>query len=200
MAPISVGRLPMAVRSKGNFKTAFQRRELRAVSRHPEPQIGRLAMKKIDQSLSSFFCCLWVVLFLLLGTVVGCFVSSGHAAAEVIVSGTKDLMTVEARNSDLDEIASEIGKLAKVKIDIVLASKSAINGRYTGSLRYVLSRILLGHNYVMKQSQNQISIVAWTGSGPAPFRLTSSNVPPGPVIANPPVQGWHGGFSFKPVN
>jgi len=156
-------------------------------------------MKRIDQSYSAFFCSVRVVLVSLLGTLIVCLVSLAHAAAEVVVSGSKAAMTVEARNSNLDEVVSAIGKLAKIKIDLALTSNPPIGGRYTGSLRYVLSRILLGQNYVIRQTGDQISIVAWTGSAPAPSKLVSSSAPPMPAIAEPPVQGWRGGFSVKPA-
>ena len=156
-------------------------------------------MKRIDQFRSAFFCGVRVVLVSLLGALIGCLVSLGHAAAEVVVSGSKAALTLEARNSNLDEVVSAIGKLAKIKIDLALTSNPAIDGRYTGSLRYVLSRILLGQNYVIRQTGDQISIVAWTGSAPAPSRFVSSSVPPGPVIAEPAVQGWRGGFSVTPA-
>ena len=135
--------------------------------------------------------------------------SSFDVRAEVQVSGSKDAMVLEARDASLQEITAAINSTLKVQVKSAIAVDRAISGRYSGSLRHVLRRILVWQNFVLNSSGDQISILI-----SAPGATAAPRPPANPSVAQArpvehqdastvadaeqtAVQGWTGFFSFK---
>ena len=137
---------------------------------------------------------------LLLAITISSLVGVSDASAELRVSGSKTEMVIEARNASLTETLRAIGTAVNVQISVASAWNPAISGRYSGSLRYVLSRILVGYNYVLKISDSRVSVFVWKGSEVSTVRPVNLNVATSPKAApiKPAVHGWDGGFIYRP--
>jgi hypothetical protein len=82
----------------------------------------------------------------------------GSAAAEVRLSGTLDRMTLQANDATVGEILDEMRAAFHVDIDLRGDSARRMTGRYSGSARQVLSRVLKGEDYVVRFGPDRISI------------------------------------------
>jgi hypothetical protein len=131
--------------------------------------------------------------------------------AEVSVSGTKNAVIVDAKGASLDEVVAVLNSAIDAKISFTPTVNPAINGRYSGTLRRVLSRMLDGQNFILNSSGEQTTIILAANSGANTGRRPSSNsdgVQPRPnsttgsvassedIASTPIVQGWSGGFSL----
>ncbi len=88
---------------------------------------------------------------LLLGTVA--------SNAELRISGSRDSLSIEARHAPLKEILKALGKSFGVKYNAESGLEQAISGTYRGPLQRVLSRLLVGHNYVIRSSPSGMDII-----------------------------------------
>jgi hypothetical protein len=104
---------------------------------------------------------------LLLGTVA--------ASAELRVSGSRDSVSIEARNTPLKEILDALGKSFGVEYKPVAGLERAISGTYSGSLHRVLSRLLGGHDYIIRSSARGMEIVIL---GNRPVQAANETVEP----------------------
>lgn len=133
------------------------------------------------------------------------FSSTSDVRAEVHISGTKEAAMLEAQNASLQEIVSAINSAFKVQIELKASIERSITGRYSGSIRHVLLRMLEGHDYIVKTSGDQISVMMPTPGingvssksvaalGAAAQARAIRNDPAD--AGKPGVQGWTGGFS-----
>ena len=140
---------------------------------------------------------------------IACLISLSDAHAEVHVSGSKDAVTVQAKNASLGDIIAAVNLALNVKISIAPATNIVVTGTYSGSLRRVLARMLSGYDFVLGSSGDRITIMiilatqAGTGTGRRPLAIndaapTRANVaaPDGDVNTTG-IQGWSGGYSPK---
>jgi hypothetical protein len=122
------------------------------------------------------------------------------ASAEVRVSGTANALKLEAQNATLDETLRALQSNFKFHYQGT-ASSTPISGTYSGSLRSVLARLLIGHDYILHTSSGEL-VVSFVGKDGA-AGATAANVPAnglgeGPSGA-PPRRFLHGGGA-APVN
>jgi len=109
---------------------------------------------------------------------IGCLVPS-MAEAEVQVSGSRAALVVNAHNAPLADVLHTIGAASGVHLAMAGSGSPTINGRYTGSLRHVLSQLLDGRNYVVKWSGDQMTVVLLTNTeAGAPRRPVLGAIPP----------------------
>jgi len=138
---------------------------------------------------------------------IACFASLSVARAEVHVSGSRDAVTVQAKNALLDDIIVAVNSTLNVKISVAPAINIPITGTYSGTLRRVFARMLAGHDFILNSSGDRMTIILATQAGPGPVHrppakndaaLARANVAATDGEANTSgVQGWNGGFTFK---
>ncbi len=116
--------------------------------------------------------------------------TAGAACAAVSVSGTKDAMTLEAKDASLEDVIAQINSSLSVKISLSSPVGSAITGTYSGSLRRVLTRILDGHDFVLTSAGDTITVTLAAGARSGRNRPA---VDGGPTA----VQGWNNAVRFK---
>jgi hypothetical protein len=88
---------------------------------------------------------------LLLGTV--------GSRAELRITGNRDSISIEARNAPLQQILETLRKSFQVEYQPVAGLERAITGTYSGSLHRVLTRLLVGHDYIIRSSAQGMEIV-----------------------------------------
>ena len=140
------------------------------------------------------------------------FLSVADVRAEVRISGSIDAVTIDAKNAPLTEIIAALNSKLIARINWTPAITPAITGKYSGSLRRVLLRMLDGQNVILTSSGDQISIIllANTGKSAVPLPVANSvspQVPANHASNNVPaprdepntsgVQGWTGAFSVN---
>jgi len=122
---------------------------------------------------------------LVLSLVLVC-VACTRAGAEVQLSGTLDNVVLRANNATMAEILSGLSSTFKLRIEFNGSSARQFSGAYSGSLRRVLSRLLVGEDYVIRSAGDGITIVLLGPKGAGPvLRFVAGD--PEPVN---PVQGW----------
>lgn len=136
---------------------------------------------------------------------IACFMSLNVALAEVRVSGSKDAMTVQAKNASLEDIIAAVNDTLHVKISVAPASNIPITGTYSGPLRRVFVRMLAGQDFILNSSGDRMTIILATQAGSGTVRrpaatndaaLARANVAATDGDENTSgVQGWAGGIT-----
>jgi hypothetical protein len=89
------------------------------------------------------------------------------AAAEVHVEGNPSALRVTARGDMLSDVLSAFGRLFPVKYRTAVRLDAEISGTYSGSLSQVVSHLLDGYNYVIKNDQDLTEIIVFGSRGEA---------------------------------
>lgn len=104
------------------------------------------------------------------------------STAGTLVSGTRELMVLQANDATIPEIIDALRSAIHVEMDLKGASSRKLTGRYSGSVHQVLSRILNGEDYVMHIAAGKISI-----------QLSRAGASDRSAVAAPPApQAWEG--------
>jgi hypothetical protein len=82
--------------------------------------------------------------------------------AEAKVEGNPDAVRVEARDATVDEVLSAMGTAFNLRYRTSTALDLPITGIYEGSLPRVISRVLEGYNFIVKDSPGNIEVVVIT--------------------------------------
>jgi len=80
------------------------------------------------------------------------------ALAGAKVGGNPQAVTVDARNSSIEDILATLGREFEVHYRSSVDLKNKITGTYEGSLPRVVSRILEGYNFVLKSTPGGIEV------------------------------------------
>jgi|SRR5271165_5451082 len=113
----------------------------------------------------------------------------GAARADVIVRGTLDHLTIEAKQAPIIEVLEALKKKFGITYQYRAHADLTVDGAFTGSLSSVLPRIFRDNNYVFRIGpDNSVTVYLVSPQGPPPLDLP---VPPAPVKAhmlgeNPP--------------
>jgi hypothetical protein len=105
------------------------------------------------------------------------------AVAEVRVEGNLNALRITAGGEPLSEILSAFGARFPVEYRTSVPLDAAINGAYSGSLSQVVSRLLDGYNYVIKQDSALTEILVFGKRGEAA-------VSPRPASARGALSRW----------
>jgi hypothetical protein len=87
------------------------------------------------------------------------------AVAEVRVSGTASSVRLEARGATLGEILQALRTSFKFQYRGTAALHRATGGTYSGSLQHVVADLLTGHDYVMRQSADDLEVIFFDPAG-----------------------------------
>ena len=84
--------------------------------------------------------------------------SCGGSAAEVHLSGTQDRVVLQTQDATMPEIFAALRSAFDLEVKLKGATARKFTGVYTGSVRQVLSRLLMGEDYVLRSASDGISI------------------------------------------
>jgi hypothetical protein len=105
------------------------------------------------------------------------------AKAEVRVSGTADAIVVQTKDATLADVVGGVAAASHTRIELNGAPARQFTGTYSGSLRTVLSRLLVGVDHVVHSTGDRITIV-----------IVGPNAAHSAAVARDdrgsPVQGW----------
>jgi len=81
------------------------------------------------------------------------------AQAEVHVSGNAQAVRIEAQDVVLDDVLSALNQKLDLKYRTAVPLQKRINGTYEGPVRQVLSRLLDGYDFFVKDAGGAIEVV-----------------------------------------
>jgi hypothetical protein len=85
---------------------------------------------------------------------------SGRALyAEVSVTGTLSAVNVTTNNNEVAEVLAALENRFNVHYSTSVPLTVLVSGRYSGPLLRVVSRLLHGYNYVIKNNQDAVNII-----------------------------------------
>jgi hypothetical protein len=102
--------------------------------------------------------------------------------AEIQVSGSVDAITIEARDTSVDDILAALSRAFDMDYRSSIDLDKRLYGTYVGPLSQVVTRILQGYNFVLKNNNGSIS-VAVVGT---PISLAANPLPPGAPASGAP--------------
>jgi hypothetical protein len=94
--------------------------------------------------------------------------------AEIQVSGTPDAITIEARDTSVEDILAALGRAFDMDYRSSIDLDKRLYGTYAGPLSRVVTRILQGYNFVLKTDNERISVTV-VGT---PISLAANPAPP----------------------
>ncbi len=105
--------------------------------------------------------------------------------AGIQVSGSADAITIEARDTSVEDILAALSRAFDMDYRSSIDLDKRLYGTYVGPLSRVVTRILQGYNFVLKNSNGSISVTV-VGT---PISLAANPVLPGlPAPAHEPRQ------------
>jgi hypothetical protein len=91
-----------------------------------------------------------------------------QAEAEVVVDGGRDEMQVKVENDTVGHVLDAIGQSGNLHYGSAAPLEKVIGGSYAGSLGQVLSRILVGFDFVVYYNPRGVEVFIYEASGDAP--------------------------------
>ena len=92
--------------------------------------------------------------------------SCGNSAAEVRLSGTPDRFVLKTNDATMPEILAALHSAFDLEAKLNGTTARKFTGTYSGSVRQVLSRLLVGEDYVVRSAADGMSIIL-LGAGAA---------------------------------
>jgi hypothetical protein len=80
--------------------------------------------------------------------------SGGPGFSELVIEGQTDRLVLEAKQEPLNDIIAALGARYDVRLKSPLAVNVRVGGYYTGSLHYIIRRLLAGYDFVLAIRQN----------------------------------------------
>jgi hypothetical protein len=100
-----------------------------------------------------------------IGTLLGAMLQPALPATEV--RGQLDEMQVQTQNASIGEVLNALSGAFNLSYKLPPMTSRTFTGRYAGTLRQVLARVLDGHDYILKVSDNDIEVIILGASGAA---------------------------------
>jgi len=97
-------------------------------------------------------------------TMLACCLATG-ASAEVLVEGNLTALRVSASGDSLSNVLLAFGTLSPVRLRAAIPLNAEIKATYSGSLSHVVSRLLDGYNYVIKNEDGLTEILVLGNAG-----------------------------------
>jgi hypothetical protein len=83
--------------------------------------------------------------------------SGGPGFSEVVIEGQTDRIVLNAKQEPLNDIIAALGARFDVRLKYPLAVNVRVSGNYSGSLHYIIRRLLDGYDFVLAIRQNDRS-------------------------------------------
>ena len=97
--------------------------------------------------------------------------SAAQAHAEVVVDGDRDQMQVSVDNDTVANVLQALGQKGNLHYHSSLPLNKVIGGSFSGSLGHVLSRVLVGFDFIVHYNPQGVEIFVYGESG-------ATSVPP----------------------
>jgi hypothetical protein len=94
--------------------------------------------------------------------------------AEIQVSGSPDAITIEARDTSVEDILAALSRAFDMDYRSSIDLDKRLHGTYVGPLSRVVTRILQGYNFVRKTDNGKLSVTV-VGT---PISLAANPAPP----------------------
>jgi hypothetical protein len=106
----------------------------------------------------------------------GAFIANmmAPAAAGIAIRGQADNVQLEVENASIREVLDALATAFKFKYKLPSTIGRELTGRYSGTLRQVLARILDGNDYVMHVAETSTELVVLGASGAAGFAVAGT--------------------------
>jgi hypothetical protein len=88
----------------------------------------------------------------------GLAIASTSVFAEIQVRGSPEAVTVEARDTSVEEILAALSRAFDMDYQSSVNLDKPLYGTYVGSLSRVLTRILQGYNFILKTENGSIAV------------------------------------------
>ena len=116
--------------------------------------------------------------------------SGGNSAAEVRISGMQDRVVLQANDATVPEVIAALRRAIGLQVTLRGTVAQKFTGIYSGSVHYVLTRLLTGENYVLQTTSSGIRIVllgqsASDDEGRPGLLALQRPRPPAPDVAPP---------------
>jgi hypothetical protein len=98
-----------------------------------------------------------------------CSLTTTVSRAEVQVEGSFAAVRITTNQATISEVLATVTKAFNAKSRIAIPLETAAKASYAGSFGYVISRLLDGYDYVIKQDQGTIEIVVLEKHGVLPI-------------------------------
>src|SRR5262249_56155897 len=113
---------------------------------------------------------------------VGLAAAPNTALAQAQVRGSPEAVTIEARNTSVEEILKALGGTFDVHYRSSANLQMRLTGNYEGSLQRVMKRVLDGYSYFVRTSDGRIEVTVLDAPRTAPATGAS---PPFRVVGQP---------------
>jgi hypothetical protein len=105
--------------------------------------------------------------------------AAAEAAAGVVVEGGRDEVRVNVENDSLGQVLDALSQKENLRYRSTVPLNKIIGGSFSGSLGYILSRILVGFDFVVVYHLQGVEIFIYGESG-------AKSAPPQPIGARQP--------------
>jgi hypothetical protein len=85
--------------------------------------------------------------------------SGGDSAAEVRLSGMQDRVVLQAKDATVPEVLDALRRAIGLEVTLRGTVQQKFTGVYTGSVHFVITRLLSGENYILQTTSSGMSIV-----------------------------------------
>jgi hypothetical protein len=107
---------------------------------------------------------------LLSSAVIVGFACPHDALAQATITGAEDDLTIQARDSSVQEVLAALGTRFGLRYRNITALDRRIDGTFEGSLRRVVTRLLDGSSYVMSTGGGHIEVIVVGAAKPNEMR------------------------------
>lgn len=85
--------------------------------------------------------------------------SNGKSAAPLQLQGRATALRLDLHQTTITDVLSALRTAFRIKYRSSIPLNEPLNGTYTGSLEYVITRVLNGYNYVIKQDSAKLNLI-----------------------------------------
>jgi hypothetical protein len=96
-------------------------------------------------------------------------VSATRGDAEVVVDGGRDEMRINVESGTLGQVLDALRQKVNLRFRSAVPLNHVIGGSFSGSLGQVLTRILVGFDFVVVYNQGGVEIIVYGESGAKPI-------------------------------
>lgn len=87
----------------------------------------------------------------------------GHGSLQL--QGAAAAIQIDARQTRIADVLSALGDAFDIKYRSSIALDDEVNGTYAGSLRHVISRVLDGYNYAIREEDSKLDVIVFGKAG-----------------------------------
>jgi hypothetical protein len=124
--------------------------------------------------------------------------SATRADAAVAVDGGRDDMQVRVENDSVDHVLEALSQKGNLHYRSTRPLNKVIGGSFSGSLAQVVSRILVGFDFVVRYSPPRVEIFVFGESGEAPSQAPPTEASPTAQTASPVAEQAAVSITFAP--